>query len=318
MSRFVISLSAATVLMLTPALSAEILNNDNLGDLRGAYPTEWDMSNNGDSLDFEFGARYFYSIGSSKMTINGGDYASADKGQILELHGRIDDNSTATYLKAWGGYSVLIDGTYSTPVTGGDVAMAGGRVAYAGADFGYTPFGNSEFQLGGFLGYQYYSDSPDMGRINFVTSTGGGNSEPNNIEIHELRLGATMNADFGDKVDLNIEAALIPYAALGGTYGAFALPNFVDGGTIYEQGSAGTLGGYLYGASAEAMLGFNVTDNLTVRVGGRVHYLTGDAATIEYSAREVGTPANEVQFISNISGLEFLRYGGLLEVTGRF
>ncbi len=318
MSRLIVNISVLAFFLATPAISAELLNSDDFGDLRGAYPSDWDLNDNGDPLDFEFGARYFYSIGSSKMTINGGDYLSNDKSQILELYGRIDDNSTATYLKAWGGYSAVIDGSYSTPVTGGDVNMAGGQIAYVGADFGYVPFGNGDFQMGGFVGYQYYNDSPDMGRASYVTSAGGADSEVNNIEINELRLGAAINADLGDKIDLNIEAAVIPYAAISGTYGAFSLPNFVDGATTYEQGSAGTLSGSLYGASAEAMLGLHATDNLTIRVGGRVNYLTGNGAKIEYIAREVGNPTNEQQFTSNISGLEFLRYGALLEVTGRF
>ncbi len=318
MSRLLTTISIISLLFSSPALSAEILKGNEFGDLRGSMPTDWDMSDNGDPLDFEFGARYFYSIGSSIMTINGGNYSSEDKSHILELHARIDDNSTATYLKAWGGYSAVIDGSYSTPTSGGSVTMTGGRIAYAGADFGYTPFGNGDFQMGGFVGYQYYNDSPDMGRENYVMASGGGASEVNNIEINELRLGATINADLGDMVDLDIEAALIPYAALGGTYGAFALPNFVDGGVTYEQGSAGKLSGSLYGASAQAMLGFHASENFTVRVGGRVHYLTGNAATVEYTAREVGNPTNEQLYTSNITGLEFLRYGALLELTGRF
>lgn len=318
MSRLVANISVLAFFIATPALSAEIVKSDDFGDLRGTYPSDWDMSDNGDPLDFEFGARYYYSIGSSTMTVNGGNYVSEDKSQILELYGRIDDNSTSTYLKAWGGYSALIDGTYSTPSTGGDVVMSGGRVAYAGADFGYLPLGNENFQMGGFIGYQYYSDNPDMGRVNFVTSAGGGDSETNALEIHELRLGAAINADLGDMVDLSIQAAIIPYAAASGTYGAFTLPNFVDGGDTYEQGSAGTLAGSLYGASAEAMLGFNATDDITIRIGGRVHYLTGNNASMEYMAREVGNPTNEQLYTSNISGLEFFRYGALLELTGKF
>ncbi len=317
MARLVTNMSIFALLFSSPAFSAEILSND-FTDLRGSYPVEWDMSDNGDPLDFEFGVRYFYSIGSSAMTVNGGDYSSSDKSHIVELHGRIDDNSTSTYLKAWGGYSAVIEGTYSTPATGGGVTMNGGKVAYVGADFGYMPFGNGDFQLGGFVGYQYYSDNPDMGRQNYVTVSGASESEVNNSEIHELRLGGVINADLGDKLDINIEGALIPYAAISGTYGAFSLPNFVDSGITYEQGSAGILSGSLYGASAEAMLGLHATDNLTIRVGARAHYLTGNSATMEYIAREVGNPSNEQRYISNISGLELFRYGGLVEITGRF
>lgn len=286
-------------------------------ELRGSYPEEWGFSSEPDPLDFEFGIRYWYSMGAHQMSAFGGDYASSDTSHIVEAHFRVDDNSTASYLKGQIGYAAKIDGTYTSPQFGATQTMSGGYIGYAGADFGMIPFGDDNIQLGGFIGYQYLTDNPDMGRTTFTTSAGGGDSQINMMEIHAVRVGAAVHVDIGDQLDLNVEAAIIPYANLSGTYGALYSPNFVSGGKTYTQGSAGSLDGRLYGASGEAMIGFHPTDNITVRVGGRGWYLTG-ASTVSFVARDVAAPASEQSYITNTTGLEFFRYGALVELTGNF
>ncbi len=318
MSREFLTTALAVSLLTSPAFGADIFGaQDDSSFLRDSYSSDWDMSDNGDPLDFEIGIRYFYSIGSSKLTVNGGDYSSEDKSSIVELHARIDDNSTDTYLKANVGYAALIEGTYETPEFLGAQDMGVGSIGYVGADFGYMPLGNNDIRFGGFVGYKYSADNPSMGRSSFITNSGGGDSKENMVETNALRLGAVARAELGDKVDINIEAAVIPYAHLSGTYGAFSVPDFVSGGTNFTQGSEGSLSGNLYGAEAEVLLGFHATDDITLRVGGRISYLTGDAS-MSYTAREIGNPINAQNYIAPVSGLEFLRYGALVELTGRF
>lgn len=307
----IVSLSAAT-------MAADVLNDVNpMGDLRGSYPEQWGFSDEPDPLDFEIGLRYWYSLGSSQISAFGGNYSSADVSHILEVHARIDDNSTASYAKGQVGFAAIIDGTYSTPEFGGAQTMNGGNIGYAGADFGMMPFGSEAVKFGGFAGYQYLSDNPDMGRATYTTSGGGSSSDTNTTEIHMLKLGAVARAEFGDMFDINAEAAIIPYANLSGTYGAFYQPNFLSGGTLYEQGSAGSIEGMLYGASGEIMFGIAPSENLKLRVGARGYYLTGDA-TMQFRAREVGTPSNSQTYIGDVTGLEFFRYGALAEITGAF
>jgi len=286
-------------------------------ELRGAYPQDWGFSQEPDPLEFEVGLRYWYSMGSSAITAFGGAYSASDISQIAEAFFRIDDNSTSSYLKGQVGYAIKIDGTYITPEFVGAQNMAGGYIGYAGVDFGMLPFGNETIGFGAFAGYQFITDNPDMGRSTFITAAGGGDSQTNMLEIHAAKIGVAMNADIGDKIDLSVEAAIIPYASLGGTYGAFYAPDFVVGADTFTQGSAGTLNGRLYGASGEALLGFNATDNLTLRAGVRGWYLTGDA-TMEYVARNVATPATSQSYIGNVTGLEFFRYGALAEIAGKF
>ena len=307
--------ACAALLAAAPVLAADYQVPGQ--DLRGSYPEEWGFPSEPDPLDFEMGIRYWYSMGAHQLSAFGGDYAARDTSHILEAHVRIDDNSTASFLKGNIGYAAKIDGAYSTPETGGDRTMAGGYVAYAGADFGMLPFGTDAFHFGGFLGYQFLTDNPDMGRSTFTTSGGGGDSKTNATEIHMLKLGAAVDADLGDMFDLRAEAAFIPYASLNGTYGALYFPDFLSGGATYTQGSAGNISGRMYGASGEAMLGFHPTDNLTFRIGGRAWYLTGEA-TMDVVTRDVASPATEQNYITNVSGLQFFRAGLLAEITGRF
>lgn len=302
MSRIVLATAIVGVFALTPV--AHAADYGELGDLRIGYGSTFESDEGLDPIGFEMGLRYFYSRGEHTMSVGGGNYSSSDTSHIFELHGRIDDYSTGTYVKGLAGYSAVIDGTYSTPVVGLQT-MNGGKIAYAGADFGYIGFGSDSFSFGGFAGYQYWNDSPDMGRQNF-TNAAGSFSEVNDLTYNMLRLGLAARAEISDKIDFNIEAAFIPYAHLSGTYGAF--------GGILNQGSAGTASGNLWGASAEAMVGFHATDNLTIRAGGRAWYLTGPA-NMSFDTFNAGVTQS---FIASTTNFSTLRAGALVELTYKY
>lgn len=315
MYRLVPSLAAACAALIAaaPALAADYPEA-----LRGSYVSGWE-DEGGEGLEpigFEAGLRYWYSKGGQNLSLPSGQYSSRDTTQILEGHIRIDDYSTDTYLKGAAGMGALIDGNYTAAGQGTNLTMHGGKIVYGGADLGYTPWGTDNLRFGGFVGYQYWNDSPDMGRANFYPKEGGANSELNNFGVHALRLGITAHADLTDQVDLNVEAAVIPYAYVEGTYGAFYDSPFTYGGTNYQQGSAGKITGALYGATAEAMLGFHPTDNITMRVGGRAWYVEGKPR-MEYSSTEVGNQANAVNWVEEAFFSQF-RYGALAELTYKF
>lgn len=307
MSRFIQAITILSAFSLTSLTSmAQAADYGEFpGEFRGGYDSKFEVDNGLDPIGFELGLRYFYSVGEHQMRIGNDAYSSSDTSHIFELHGRIDDYSTGTYVKGVAGYSALIDGNYSTPATGGTIKMNGGKIAYAGADFGYIGFGSESFGFGGFAGYQYWNDSPDMGRRNY-TNASGSFSTTNDLTYQMLRLGLVAHADLGDKVDLSIEAAFVPYARLTGDYGAFAMtPN---------QGSYGSITGNLWGASAEAMVGFHPTDNLTIRAGGRAWYLNGPA-DMTFDTYD-GTSSQS--FTTKVSDYSLLRAGALLELTYRY
>jgi len=289
MSRFIPAVALAGAVICTlPVYAADYLE-DMPGGFRDGYKADWDMSDAGDPLDFEFGTRYWYSMGHFNMDAASGSFTNDDTGHILELYGRIDDNSTSTYVKGIAGYSVALNSDFSA--SGSSGSTEGGQVYYLGADLGYLGFGNETFGFGGFVGYQFQNDSPNTGRHQ-------GNAT--NINYNMLRLGLSARAELGDMVDLTAEAAFIPYAKLGGNI-AYDPTNAASSG--------GNLTGSLYGAAGEVMVGFHPTDNMTIRGGGRAWYLTGPA-NVAYtpSGGAEGTP----------STFSLFRAGALAELTYSF
>lgn len=288
-----VSAFALAALLTAPAVAADY--NDDYG-MRPAYPDTWEEEN---SISIELGLRYWYSRGQHNMTVVGDSYSSQDTSHIGETHFRIEDSLTRTYLEGNLGLSGVTNGTYNTPGSGGlETQMSGGRIYYTGLDFGYTPFGSEGTSFGGFAGYQYWNDSPDMGRINY-----GVNSEVNNIEYHMLKLGVSGKAQLTDQIDITAELAAVPFAALRGTYGAFDSP-------IAPQESPGRISGWLYGATGEVMLGYHPTDNLVIRGGARAWYLTGPAK-MDWQAGGGG-------LVSNTATYSTARYGLLAEISMKF
>ncbi|MCD7059604.1 hypothetical protein [Pelagibacterium xiamenense] len=311
MSRVVLGMTAGTLLAISAgsAFAADWGAAPSEPVLRPAYPADWEQP---DPLTFEIGLRYFYGMGRQSMSVGGLDHSVEDQSHFVELHGRIDDASTDSFLKGNLGFAAAIDGSYETPATlGTSVDTDSGTIAYAGADFGYTPFGNEAFRFGGLVGYQYLNESVDMGRAGFVTEGGGGDSSPNNLEIHALRLGVTAQTNINDMFDFTIDAAAIPFAHLSGTYGAMSVGSV--GGQ--SQGSAVGIAGNLYGGSVEAMAGFHPTENLVIRAGARGYYLTGPVET-SFEMRDADGE-NAQGYVAD-GNIELWRWGPVIELTGTF
>jgi len=265
MSRLI---SAVGLLVGLTATSAQAADYPEM--MRGSYPASWDMSDEGDPLGFEFGVRYFYSAGFNEMTIAGAYHNFQDTNHAVEVHGRIDDYSTGTFLKGFAGFSGVGGGSHNTPLTAGAVAIDSGRLAYALVDFGYLGFGTETFTFGPFVGYQF---------VNGASSTAAP-VESVNTEYHMLRLGVAAQADLGDQFDISAELAVNPYTNLSGSLSS--------GAAIQSN---------LVGVSAEAMVGYHLTDNFIVRAGGRAWYLTDSI------------------WASGTSSYSSLRAGGILELT---
>lgn len=286
----------------------------------GASAADWDTYGGGyglrgaivdyddayiDPLGFEIGARYWYSLGHQSGSLWGESVEANDTSHILEGHFRIDDWSTDSFLKGAAGYAFAVDGAYSTSLLPGQSApFSGGQVGYAGADFGYQPFGNDAIRVGGLVGYQYMLEAPDRARTDLFEIEG--------LNVHALRLGLVGRADFG-MVDLTAEAVAIPFAQVDGEMGFTGLGYDHDGDTIDTL--HGELTGSLYGAAGEVMLGFHPSENLTLRLGARGWFLTGPA-TASVAAYDDGTEVWSGDVL--IDAIDLFRYGALVELTGRF
>ena len=334
----------------TPTLAADYQ------ELRPSYPENWEATAD-NQLKFEAGIRYWYSKGGQDAVFPSafGDtnLSVRDTAHIGEVHARVDDPVTQTYLKVYGGLGFASSGNYSLVQPGiADTNAAlgsNGRVGYAIGDFGWLPFGTTEngVAVGGLVGYQYWNDSPAIGRGNYAvvdsaadvswtpgsgTYTLGFDSQTDNLDIHALRLGLSAQADINDMFDIRAEAAAIPYAWVTGTLGPHEVPTQSAGGTSYYKASATTVSGTGYGAAGELMLGVHPTENLTLRFGGRAWYVGGtldatykQAAITDPVDTDPATPGFEqgptvatqnLIFQSQLA--QVFRYGALFELTGRF
>jgi hypothetical protein len=341
MSRSIPLLSVGLAALLTaPALAA-----DYPAVFRPAYTDG--SSDEVDPLGFEMGLRYWYSRGSDTWSIADSDFNSQDTTQAGEAHLRIDDYSTGSYVKGLAGYSFAITGDATSPY--GSSPVNSGRVGYIGGDFGYSPFGPTGTNTGlfGIAGYQYWNESPNTGRENFSPITTAadvgwalgdarpglpGDSEPNNVDIHALRLGISGKAEVNDFVDVGGELAIVPYAWVSGTFGAFGTDYlYNDGVSANVPASATSITGSGYGAMTEVLVGMHPTDNMTVRLGGRAWYLQGNVESTFTRAQitapqdtngdgtvDVPTGVSLQEYIDDTNPFSLLRYGALAEFTYKF
>lgn len=305
--------SSLIALVAAGVISAPALSADFSEGFRAGYPDDWEFSN--DTLNFDIGIRYWYALGAHDVGIFGDGYTLSDQSHIIEGHFRIEDDATSSYLSGMVGYAGRIDGTYTNPfVTDGPIA--GGTIGYAQGDFGWMPLGDDDFRIGGLIGYQYWNDSPDVGRANFLGPTGF-DSEPNSVSVNSLRLGVTSKFDFNDMFDITAELAAVPFGWANGTYGAYVAPNIVIGPDTYQQGSALNIDGRVWGGQAQLLFGLHPTEQLTVRFGGRAWYLTGPVeGTVQMV--NVADPADRVNIIGELDNFSLWRYGAVAEISYSF
>jgi len=361
MSRLATSLLVLATAAGTPALAADWGSNSAEDIYREAYsiePADWtEMGDETDGIHLETGLRYWYSWGSQDFASGGTNSASEDNAHTGELFLRVQDDTTATWAQGMAGYSFAINGS-----TGGGVSdIQDGQIGYGGADFGWNAFDDGAGNgVGGLVGYLYWNNSPDTGRNNFTTATSAaditydpltgqtfipGDSSPNQVDAHVLRLGVSGNAKFSDFIDFRAEVAAVPYAKVGGTvgvddpvfntgvYGGPAQFPYggADGNISQIRSSVTTVDGWGYGAMAEAWVGIHPIDNLTMRLGGRAWYLQG-TADATYSVAHIGNPGDadsdgvydtdptfvNVGAIQTNNPFSMLRYGLLAELTYSF
>jgi hypothetical protein len=316
----------------------------------GLEPKDWtDLGDNSDTLGFEFGMRYWYSMGANSFSSASGTetFESTDKTHFGEAHLRIEDDSTQTWATGKFGYSFATDGDFNNDGTTG--SFNNGTLSYYGADIGYNMLDDGQAKFGPMVGYQQWNDQLNTGRRNFAVASGnvpsdpltgdpivGGDSKTNNLTVHALRLGLQTKAEFGNFIDVTAELAAIPYASIAGTLGSAGTPLVDFGTTLRVQSSAMELSGWGYGAMGELMMGFRPAENVVFRLGGRAWYLQGTADTaydtvtiadaIDNNAdgdfNDPGdTPAQVVgqqRYISQGNPFSQFRYGLLAELTYKF
>jgi len=338
----------AAVSTVTLALAAPVLAADYgmYPELRPAYPNQWALPED-DPLRFEAGIRYWYSLGEQDFDIGGLTQESSDTTHSGEFHFRIDDDSTSSFLKGYAGYGFHMQGDYTTTVDSGSIAN--GRLGYAGADFGYTPFGNEVGSIGGLIGYLYWNDSPNTGRNSFAVAesssdiawtsgsdfyTLGFDSQANNLDIHALRLGITGRTEINDLIDVSAEVAAVPYAHVSGNLGnvLFEADDGPFTGNNMFLASPVEVEGMGYGAMGEVMVGIKPTQNMALRLGARAWYLQGQTEATYETITVIGpadsnadgvpdvapTVSQQAYIATQDNPFSLFRYGLLAELSVRF
>lgn len=355
---------ATSMFALAAALGSPVFAADWTDDPADIYregysiePYEWsETGDQTDGLHFETGLRYWYSMGSRSVSGGGTETGSDDTAHIGEVFLRLEDDATATWAQAYGGYSMIIEGEAD------GVSIGDGNIGYVGADFGWKAIDDGQGNGAGlFAGYLYWLEAPDTGRTNFTTAESSadiaydpltgqtivpGDSAPTHLDIQALRLGVSGEAKFGDFFDIRAEVAAVPFATVSGhvgvdditfddsVYGGPAQPPFggsENGNISTIRSSETTVDGVGYGAMAELWLGAHPTENITFRLGGRAWYLEG-TADATYTMAQIGNPGdsepdgeydidpsfNEVGVIETNNPFSMLRYGLLAELTYAF
>ncbi|MGJ8528374.1 hypothetical protein [Maritalea sp.] len=309
---FGVVVSVVALVSASPALAADL---DYPTEMRGSY-NDWDAPAD-PLMEFEAGLRYHYSRGgssistqgitSSGLTVPATSGSTSDTTQFGEVFLRLNDLATDTYLHAYGGYSIHLDANYDNGVTSGNTTL--GRMAYAVADFGYLPvkLGSDDMgaAFGGFVGYQYLNDAPTIGGADFspikdnssISWTTGTKSyflpvdhADHSLNINALRLGVSTKATAG-KFDLTAEFAAIPYASVTGVLGGHSFGAIKRGAYTTYKATESKFNGSAWGAAADVMVGYNVTDNVAFRVGGRATYLRGQGNLV-YGLADVTEPVD--------------------------
>jgi len=351
MSRLVSSLVLVLAASSLPAIAADWSDES---DFRGSYvnePKDWSgFDDQDDEVAFEFGMRYWYSMGSQTFGDSLGDATTDSQAHSGEFHMRIDDYASRSYVKGIAGYTSVITGDYSSPYSLGG-SVVDGTITYAGADFGWNTFGDGQGSgIGLFAGYQYWNDSPRTTRSNFVTAESADDLTVNNdgtinfpgdssetwLETQSLRLGISGRAKLGDMFDVSGELAAVPIAKVEGAIASWTYDDTTPlGNPLYVKTSPTTVDGWGYGAMGEVMLGVTPIENLTFRVGGRAWYLTG-TYDARYSAAYITDPVDtepdgvyngdddlppdfsNQNYIDTQNPFSLFRYGLLAEMTYSF
>lgn len=305
--RLATSLAVLAAAIGSPALAADWGEDWSPEEVyRGAYSTEpkdWtEMGDESDGVHIETGLRYWYSWGSQNFDLGPLNFQETDNAHSVEAHIRVEEDATRTYAKGWAGYTAVITGEYTDPYS--TAPVSDGVLGYAGADFGWNAFGDGKGTgVGGFVGYNYWNNSPRTGRANYTTARDSGdvNYDPDTglwslpgdsvddkLELHMLRLGLSGKAEINEFLDFSAEIAAVPFASINGVLGGHAgsasgdnLGPFPGCGLgdpcdpYVFAGSATTVAGWGYGAMGEAMVGITPMENLTIRMGGRAWYVGG-------------------------------------------
>ncbi|MGA2892247.1 MAG: outer membrane beta-barrel protein [Xanthobacteraceae bacterium] len=248
------------------------------------------------------GSRYMFSSGreqweqafanaptwfsSSKLTWNNLNSNSA------ELFGRVDTPWNVFVSGFIGAGDTVRGGSYDEDFHGPVPSNAynntfstnNGGIYYAVVDLGYNVLRSADYKVGPFVGYTVFNQSIFKSGCQQVASpTGnciaGGSSLPlpssqliglEDMTWQALRVGLSGQVALADRVTLAADAAFLPY--VGYTW----LDDHLDSGDQHLMFGQGI------GVQTQAVLSYNLTDRLSIGIGGRYWAMWSTSAVRQY------------------------------------
>ncbi|WP_342108315.1 outer membrane beta-barrel protein [Methylobacterium sp. SI9] len=269
---------------------------------------------------FEGGLRYVFSSGSPRETLKDSVNPALVNSRLIyggaqahagESFARLAHKPTGLFVKGFLGTGGVTDGRLSdedfppgfTPYSKTLHPIKDGDISYGTVDFGYDLLRRDGFKLGGFFGYQYFSELYNGYGCRQVAANSICNPpNPNgikglgeNMQWNALRVGVIGEARF-DRVRLSLEGAYLPIVAVDG----------VDRHWLRPDINPGPEGGRGDGYVLEGIVSYDLTPSVSVGVGGRYWRMQTDKAQ---AAFPLSSPS-PIRFETN-------RYGGFVQLSYR-
>jgi outer membrane protease len=249
----------------------------------------------------------------SRLTYNS-DAASG------EVFGRIDGPNNI-FLKGFIGGGKLLSGKMndedwlvfgdSVPYSNTSSDPVKGSIGYATIDAGYSFFRGNGFNVGAFVGYNYYRENKqaygcrqianqNSDCVPTIASSVLGITEDD--KWNSLRIGLNGVVMVTDRLKLTADAAYLPYVSFRGTDNHLLRTDVAN--TVSTESGNGQ------GVQLESILSYAVTPSFNVGAGGRywAMWATNDAKTNIF-----GTDCPCQTLPSRTE-----RYGGFLEASYKF
>jgi opacity protein-like surface antigen len=296
--------------------------------LRGSEPVE----ESNPIGEIEIGSRVWYSSGRFQKDL--GFSSDQSQSNILvsrltyentaasaEVFGRIDGASNI-FLKGFLGGGKILNGKLNDEDWGitdqfgnvvapysNTVSDLNGTIGYATGDIGYNFLRGAGFKVGGFVGYNYYTENKSAYGCTQIANRNSDCATPiptsvlgitENDKWNSVRVGLNGVVTLWDKVQLTGDAAWLPFVSFTGVDNHLLRSDFAS--TISPESGKGQ------GVQLEAILSYGVTPELNVGAGGRywAMWATTDATTNVFSTGILQTLPARTE-----------RYGGFVQASYR-
>lgn len=271
---------------------------------------------------FEAGVRYFYSSGTHRYTL-GSNVVPAQVNSRLtyknydahagESFARLDHNPTGLFVKGLLGSGGVMRGRLNdedfppaeSPYSNTLSRIKDGDIGYAAIDAGMNFFIRDNVKVGGFVGYQYFSELINGFGCRQV---GGGNICAGSDSVGENAKGLTETARWNamrvgligevrfDRLKFSLEGAYLPVVAMDGVDRHWWRP---DINPLPQRGSG-------HGYFVEGIVSYDVTPSMSVGIGGRYWRMEANPGRTQFPT----VPQSPTKFETD-------RYGGFAQVSYR-